>query len=381
MRSDCWERRYGRTRSDPRRAHRLRLRRPRVPRSADLGDPRTGARPSSAHARATPCGRPIPASSWSPIRSPPCAIPKSTWSSSRHPTTPMPHWPRRRSDAGKHVVVDKPFTVTLAQARALAARAAEDGRVLSVFQNRRWDSDFLGISREIAGGLDRRGRGAEVRDEPVPTRGSGPLARARRPGVRALVRSRSPSDRPGPRPVRGSGEHHRRPSSAARGRIGRRLVSRRCSDMAGRGSSWLPACSRPTLPLGSSYAARRAVSPSGVAIHRKASSSRAWSPVPPPGATTRIRSSSPTATSERRLRWPPRRATIPAYYAAIRDAIGGDGPVPVTPAQATTLMAVIEAGIRSSVDGRVVRPEYTADERSSWSPAVHSIPRGPSEPG
>ena len=46
-------------------------------------------------------------------------------------------------DAGRHVVVDKPFTVTLGEARAVAEHADRAGRVLSVFHNRRWDSDFL----------------------------------------------------------------------------------------------------------------------------------------------------------------------------------------------------------------------------------------------
>jgi predicted dehydrogenase len=45
--------------------------------------------------------------------------------------------------AGKDVVVDKPFTVTLAEARSLAALAKERGRLLSVFQNRRWDSEIV----------------------------------------------------------------------------------------------------------------------------------------------------------------------------------------------------------------------------------------------
>jgi predicted dehydrogenase len=45
-------------------------------------------------------------------------------------------------EAGKHVVVDKPFTVTLSQARELDAQAKSAGRLLSVFHNRRWDSDF-----------------------------------------------------------------------------------------------------------------------------------------------------------------------------------------------------------------------------------------------
>ncbi|MCH3179338.1 Gfo/Idh/MocA family oxidoreductase, partial [Listeria monocytogenes] len=54
--------------------------------------------------------------------------------------------------AGKHVVVDKPFTVTLAEARHLARVARDAGRVLSVFQNRRWDSDFLAVQAAIGGG-------------------------------------------------------------------------------------------------------------------------------------------------------------------------------------------------------------------------------------
>jgi len=45
--------------------------------------------------------------------------------------------------AGKDVVVDKPFTVTLAEARSLAALAKECGRLLSVFQNRRWESEIV----------------------------------------------------------------------------------------------------------------------------------------------------------------------------------------------------------------------------------------------
>jgi predicted dehydrogenase len=54
--------------------------------------------------------------------------------------------------AGKHVVVDKPFTVTLAEARQVAAAAARARRLLSVFQNRRWDSDFLTVQAALASG-------------------------------------------------------------------------------------------------------------------------------------------------------------------------------------------------------------------------------------
>ncbi|TFH86569.1 oxidoreductase [Billgrantia azerbaijanica] len=45
--------------------------------------------------------------------------------------------------AGKHLVIDKPFTVSVPEARLLKAQAEKAERLLSVFHNRRWDSDFL----------------------------------------------------------------------------------------------------------------------------------------------------------------------------------------------------------------------------------------------
>ncbi len=48
-------------------------------------------------------------------------------------------------DAGKHVVVDKPFTVTVAEADGVSEHAVRAGRLLSVFHNRRYDADFLTI--------------------------------------------------------------------------------------------------------------------------------------------------------------------------------------------------------------------------------------------
>ncbi|QDE38652.1 oxidoreductase [Luteibacter pinisoli] len=59
---------------------------------------------------------------------------------------------RAALDAGKHVVVDKPFTLNAAEAEALIALAAEKQRQLSVFQNRRWDNDFLTVRRLVEDG-------------------------------------------------------------------------------------------------------------------------------------------------------------------------------------------------------------------------------------
>jgi scyllo-inositol 2-dehydrogenase (NADP+) len=55
-------------------------------------------------------------------------------------------------DAGLPVVVDKPVAGTAAEARALAALAEERGLLLSVFQNRRWDNDFLTLKRLVDDG-------------------------------------------------------------------------------------------------------------------------------------------------------------------------------------------------------------------------------------
>ncbi|MFJ6796516.1 Gfo/Idh/MocA family oxidoreductase [Streptomyces sp. NPDC091268] len=55
-------------------------------------------------------------------------------------------------DAGVPVVVDKPLAATAAEARELADLADRTGTFLSVFQNRRWDNDFLTLRRLLAEG-------------------------------------------------------------------------------------------------------------------------------------------------------------------------------------------------------------------------------------
>ncbi|EGF90287.1 oxidoreductase domain protein [Asticcacaulis biprosthecium C19] len=50
-------------------------------------------------------------------------------------------------NAGKHVVIDKPFCLTVSEGEALVDHARRADRVLSVFHCRRWDSNFLTFSR------------------------------------------------------------------------------------------------------------------------------------------------------------------------------------------------------------------------------------------
>jgi scyllo-inositol 2-dehydrogenase (NADP+) len=81
---------------------------------------------------------------------------------------------RRALDAGLPVVVDKPFAVNVAEGEDLIARAESAGLALSVFQNRRWDGDFLTVRQLIADGRLGEVRRFESRFErwrPVPKGG------------------------------------------------------------------------------------------------------------------------------------------------------------------------------------------------------------------
>jgi len=53
--------------------------------------------------------------------------------------------------ANKHVIVEKPFTPTAAEAAELIKLAGEHQKILSVFHNRRWDSDFLTVKKILSG--------------------------------------------------------------------------------------------------------------------------------------------------------------------------------------------------------------------------------------
>lgn len=52
--------------------------------------------------------------------------------------------------AGKHVVVEKPVTPTSEQAYELAEIAKQKNLVLAVYQNRRWDADYLTLKKLIS---------------------------------------------------------------------------------------------------------------------------------------------------------------------------------------------------------------------------------------
>ena len=267
--------------------------------------------------------------------------------------------------AGKHVVVDKPFTVTLAQARALTALAADVGRVLSVFQNRRWDSDFLGVRAAIVGGS--LGDVLELRSE---------MSRYR-PEVRDRWRERA-----GP----GGGLWHD---------LGPHLVDQalilfgppaivagdlRIQRKGGTAVDWfhvLLGYGRARILLSSSMLAA-APAPRFIVRGTEASVTKLrWDPQeeqllhglrpgsPGWGADLDpliIHSGEPGEPRE----VPAPAGDYPAYYASLRDAIAAGDRPPVTAVQGCAVMSVIEAGERSAAEGRVVPPDFTSAERDAW---------------
>lgn len=69
------------------------------------------------------------------------------------PTLTHFEFARKALQHGKHVLVEKAFAGDAREAKELRALAQQQGRKLAVFQNRRWDSDFLSVQRVLEKGL------------------------------------------------------------------------------------------------------------------------------------------------------------------------------------------------------------------------------------
>jgi scyllo-inositol 2-dehydrogenase (NADP+) len=65
--------------------------------------------------------------------------------------------------SGRHVVVDKPFCLTVAEGRRMIAVARVKRLLLSVFHNRRWDADYVAIQRAVDKGAIGKVRYLESR--------------------------------------------------------------------------------------------------------------------------------------------------------------------------------------------------------------------------
>ena len=61
-------------------------------------------------------------------------------------------WATKALEAGKHVTVDKPFSLTVSEAQGLYDLAAEKGVTIQCYQNRRFDSDFVTAKKVLESG-------------------------------------------------------------------------------------------------------------------------------------------------------------------------------------------------------------------------------------
>ena len=265
----------------------------------------------------------------------------------------------------KHVVVDKPFTLDLAEARALATLAQGSGRILSVFQNRRWDSDFLGARAIIAEGV----LGEIVHFESHFDR--------YRPEVRDRWR-----EKPGP----GSGlwidlGPHLIDQVLQLFGLPRAISASLAEQRSGaQTDDWAHA----VLDYGPlRVVLHAAVLVAGgvprMAVHGTKASwikygldvqesqllagvrpgDASWGVDPEPGHLYDGASGSRTERSV-----PP--GDYRQYYVQLREAIRGHAENPVSPAQAVAVMATLEAASVSSRGGRVMLLPLTEEERASW---------------
>jgi len=99
------------------------------------------------------------------------------------------HFPlaKRCLEAGRDVVVDKPFTTTVAEAVELLNLAKTLGRVLTVYHNRRFDADFQALRQTVAAGdLGRIVRFESTYDRYRPVRKPGAWREDPAPGSGVL---------------------------------------------------------------------------------------------------------------------------------------------------------------------------------------------------
>jgi predicted dehydrogenase len=267
--------------------------------------------------------------------------------------------------AGRNVVVDKPFTITVGEARHLAAVAREKNVLLSVFQNRRWDSDFLTVQDAI-------------RDDLV---GRIVLYESRIDRYRPEVRERW-REIPGPGAglLYDLGPHlidqtlllfgipdSVQATLATQRRGGRtddffQLVLRYGQMVATLGAGSLVSGGSARFAV---HGDRASVIKQKPDIQEDQLRAGMLPGAPDWGADPDDALLYEGASSNTHV-LKAARGDQRGYYVALREALLGRAPNPVPPEQAATVMAIIEAGFRSEKEGRRVVPEITKEEHAAW---------------
>jgi predicted dehydrogenase len=263
---------------------------------------------------------------------------------------------RAALESGRHVVVDKPFTVTLAEADGLVALAQQHKRLLSVFHNRRWDSDFvtlkrcidsgeLGDVREFISRFDRFEPVPRDRWRERPERGGG-LWFDLGPHLvdQALCLFGAPQTVSADMAVLRDGANAVDYAQVVLGYSSRRVILH-CTRLAAAPGPRFEAHGT----LGSFQCHGLDVQEEQLKAGRRPGSV-GWGDDPQPVFLTDGRHV--PRRSEAR---PRAKGDYRDYYVRIRDAIAGRGANPVPPAEARRVMAVLECAIRSAGQGRTIQ--------------------------
>jgi predicted dehydrogenase len=273
--------------------------------------------------------------------------------------------------AGKHVVVDKPFTLNLAEARELVELARQQNRLLSVFQNRRWENDILAARSILESGV----LGTVTHFEAHMDR------------FRPLIRQRWRED-PGP----GAGlwfdlgPHLIDVTLHLFGLPDAVLATFATLRPGGRTDDWahvqllypdlrvilnatlLSSGGIPRTLLHGTKAswAKYGLDPQEKQLveGRPAPGTKGFGDDPDPGILF------DGATGERKeIPVPP--ADQIGYYTGVRDAILGIAAVPVSPESAIAVMAVLETTFASGEQGKLLPLPLTAEERRAYEQREH----------
>jgi predicted dehydrogenase len=262
-------------------------------------------------------------------------------------------------------VVDKPFTITVAEARHLAAVAKENKVLLSVFQNRRWDSDFLTVQSAISDDLVGRVVVFESRIDRY------------RPEVRDRWR-----EKPGPGAglLYDLGPHlidqalvlfgipdSVQATLATQRRGGKtddffQLVLRYGEMVATLGAGSLVSGGSARFAVHGEHASLVKQKPDIQEDQLRAGllpGSPGWGMDPDDAVLHN------GVTGDTRV-LKAARGDQRGYYVALREALLGRALNPVPPEQGATVMAIIEAAFRSRDEGCRVIPDVTKEERAAW---------------